>query len=132
MHHHTELSFTDEFWWVSPCHYLKNGWQNAVLLWCMLQARPPSLHYYCAVVLHSCIVLPPVSHSSNHEYQCCQLTWKLSCVSNFYHTFKVFIWLSLVSNWTVVRSPNKIINFWSILSVPTPHLTILCNTVTCH
>jgi len=28
---------------------------------------PPSLHYYCAVVLHSCIVLPPVSHSSTHE-----------------------------------------------------------------
>jgi hypothetical protein len=35
---------------------------------------PPSLHYYCAVVLHSCIVLPPVGHSSNHEYHCCQLT----------------------------------------------------------
>jgi hypothetical protein len=41
---------------------------------CMLQAGPPSLHYYCAVVLHSCIVLPPVGHSSNHEYHCCQLT----------------------------------------------------------
>ena len=41
---------------------------------CMLQAGPPYLHYYCAVVLHSCIVLPPVGHSSNHEYQCCQLT----------------------------------------------------------
>jgi hypothetical protein len=45
----------------------KNGWQNAVLLWCMLKAGPPSLHYYCAVVLHSCIVLPPVSHPSTHE-----------------------------------------------------------------
>jgi len=33
---------------------VKNGWQNAVLLWCMLQAGPSSLHYYCAVVLHSC------------------------------------------------------------------------------
>ena len=32
----------------------------------MLQAGPPSLHYYCAVVLHSWIVLPPVGHSSNH------------------------------------------------------------------
>jgi len=39
----------------------------------MLQAGPPSLHYYCAVVLHSCIVLPPVSHSTNHQYHCCQL-----------------------------------------------------------
>jgi len=28
---------------------------------------PPFLHYYCAVILHSCIVLPPVSHSSTHE-----------------------------------------------------------------
>jgi hypothetical protein len=35
---------------------------------------PPFLHYYCAVVLHSCIVLPPVDHSSNHQYHCCQLT----------------------------------------------------------
>ena len=74
MRHHTELSFVDEFRWVSPLHYLKNGWQNAVLLWCMLQAGLPSLHYYSAVVLHSCIVLPPVSHSSNHQYHCCQLT----------------------------------------------------------
>ena len=41
---------------------------------CMLQAGPPSLHYYCAVALHSCIVLPPVGHSSNHEHHCCQLT----------------------------------------------------------
>jgi len=40
---------------------------------CMLQAGLPSLHYYCAVVLYSYIVLPPVGHSSNHEYQCCQL-----------------------------------------------------------
>jgi hypothetical protein len=44
---------------------------------CMLQVGPSSLHYYCAVVLHSYIVLPPVGHSSNHEYHCCQLTIKL-------------------------------------------------------
>jgi len=54
-------------------------WHNEELndlysTWCMLQAGPPSLHYYCAVVLHSCIVLPPVGHSSNHQYHCCQLT----------------------------------------------------------
>ena len=73
MHHRTELSLVDEFRWVSPLHYLKNGWQKAVLLWCMLQAGPPSLHYYCAVMLHSCIVLPPVGHSSNHQYHGCQL-----------------------------------------------------------
>ena len=53
---------------------LNNGWQNAVILWCMFQAVPPYLHNYCAVVLHSCILLPPVSHSSNNNYHCCQLT----------------------------------------------------------
>jgi len=55
--------------WISmgftPSLLKENGWQNAVLLWCMLQAGPPSLHHYCAVVLYSCIVLPPVGHSSN-------------------------------------------------------------------
>jgi len=97
---HTSLywTFVDEFWWVSPLHYLKYGWQNTVLLWRMLLAGTPSLYYYCAVVLHTCIVLPPVGHSSNHEYHCCQPTRKSSCVSNFYRTFKVFIWLSLVHN----------------------------------
>jgi hypothetical protein len=44
------------------------------LLRCMLQAGRPSLPYYCAVVLHSWIILPPVSHSPNHKYHCCQLT----------------------------------------------------------
>jgi hypothetical protein len=47
-----------------------------------------------AVVLHSFIVLPPVGYSSNHEEHCCQLTRQSSCVSNFYRTFKVFIWIS--------------------------------------
>ena len=28
LHHHTEPSFVDEFRWVSPLHYLKNGWQT--------------------------------------------------------------------------------------------------------
>jgi len=97
---HASPYWTFIHWWISmgfTLHYLKNGWQNAVLRWCMLQAGPPSLHYYCAVVLHPCILLPPVGHSSNHEYHCCQLTRQSSCVSNFYHTFNVFIWLSLVT-----------------------------------
>jgi hypothetical protein len=96
MYHHTELSFVDELQWISSLHYLKNGWHNSVLLWCTLQAGPPNLHYYCAVVLHSCIVLPPVGHPSNHDYHSCQLTRRSSCGSNFYRTFEVFIWLSLV------------------------------------
>ena len=61
----------------------KKGMTDAVILGCMLQGGPPSLHYYCAVVLHSCIVLPPVGHSSNHEYRYCQLTRQSTCVSKF-------------------------------------------------
>ena len=79
-----------------PLHFVKNNWQNAVPLGCMVQVGPPSLHYCCAVVLLSSIVLPPVGHSSNHEYHCCQLTGQSRGVSNFYHTFKVFIWLTVV------------------------------------
>jgi len=53
--------------------------------------------YCCAVVLRSPIVLlSPVGHSSNHEYHCFQLTGQSSGVSNFYHTFKVFISLTYV------------------------------------
>jgi len=96
MHHLTEPPFVDEFQWVSPLHFVKNEWQNSVSLWCMLQVGPPSLHYCCAVVLCSSIVLPSVGHSSNHEYHCCLLTGQSSGVSNFYHTFKFFIWLTFV------------------------------------
>ena len=64
--------------WISigftPSLLKKRMTERAVLLWCMLQARPPPLNYYCAVVLHSCTVLPPVGHFSNHQYHCCQLT----------------------------------------------------------
>ena len=47
--------------------------------------------------------LPPVNHSSNHEYHCCQPTKQSSCVSNFYRTVKVFIWFSLVYSGTKHR-----------------------------
>jgi hypothetical protein len=70
--HRTGLLFVDEFRWVSPFHY-------AVLLRCVLQSGRPSLPYYCAVALHFCIILPPVSHSPNHKYHCCQLTRQSSC-----------------------------------------------------
>ena len=86
LHRHIELLFVHEFRWVSPLHFVKE-WQNAVPLWCMLQVGPPSLHYCCAVVLRFSIVLPPVGHSSNHEYHFCQLRGQSSGVSNFYHTF---------------------------------------------
>ena len=98
MHHHNELSFVDEFRCISPPHCLKNRWQNAVLLWCISQAGPPSLHYYCAVLLQSFILLPPVGHSSYNQYHCCQLTRESKFVSNFYRNFKNFH-LSLPRTW---------------------------------
>ena len=101
MQHRTERSFVDEFRWVSPLHCLKNGWQTLFFL-VHVARGPPFLHYYCAVVLHSCIVLPPLGHSSNHEYHCCQLTRQSSYISNFYRTVKVFIWLSLVFRFILV------------------------------
>jgi len=95
MHHHTELPFVDEFRRISPLHYLKTDDRTLFFFGACWKRGPPSLHYYCAVLLHSRIVLPPAGHSSNHEYHCCQLTWQSSCVSIFYHTFNIFIWLSL-------------------------------------
>ena len=88
---HASPYWTSICWWVSmgfTPSLLKKRMTDAVLLWCMLQAGQPYLHYYCAVVLHSCIVLPPVGHSSNLECHCCQLTRQSSCVSNFYRTSK--------------------------------------------
>jgi len=96
---HASLYWSSVRWWISMGFTLslrKNKWQNAVPLLCMLQVGPPSLHYCCAVMLLSSIVLPPIGHSSNHEYHCCQLTGQSSGVLNFYHTFKIFIWLTFI------------------------------------
>ena len=59
-----------------------------VIYWTQKGTQWP--HFLCS------IVLPPVGHSSKHEYHCCQLTRQSSCVSNFYRTFKIFIWLSII------------------------------------
>jgi len=88
-------------------HYLKSGWQNAVLIWYMLQAGPPTLHYYCAVVLHSCIVLPPVCHSSNHQYHCCQLTDNRAMFRNVIALLMCFLWLSLVFVCDILKKKNS-------------------------
>ena len=97
---HASPYWTFICWWISigfTPSLLKKRMTDSFLLWCMLQAGLPSLHYYrCTLMLHSCIVLPTVSHSSNHEYHCCQSARQSSCVSNFYCNFKVFIWLSLI------------------------------------
>jgi hypothetical protein len=92
-------------YWTFICRWISMGFTPSLLkkrmterssFWCMIQAGPASLNYYFAVVLHSCIILPPVGHSSYHEYHYCHLTRQTSCVLNFYCTFKVFIWISLV------------------------------------
>jgi hypothetical protein len=53
-------------YWTSICRWismgfttlrLKNEWQNAVPLWCMLEVGPPTLHYCYTVVMHSSIIL---------------------------------------------------------------------------
>jgi hypothetical protein len=97
-------------YWTFICRWISMGFTPSLLkkriterssFWCMLQAGPPPLHYYFAVVLHSSIILPPVSHSSYHEYHYCQLTKQTSCVLNFYCTFEVFIWISLVNECTI-------------------------------
>ena len=96
MHHPTELPFVDEFQWVSPLHFVKNEWQNAVPLWCMLQV---GRHLY-TIAAPSCCVPPSYCHLSatfqNHEYHCCQRTGQSSGVSNFYHIFKFFMRLTFV------------------------------------
>ena len=46
-------------------------------------SRAAILKYYCAVALHSCILLPPVGNSSNHQYHCCKLTRQSRCISKF-------------------------------------------------
>jgi hypothetical protein len=49
------------------------------------------LLYHRVAFLHCTATSRPLS---NHEYHCCHLARQLSYVSNFYHTFKVLIWLS--------------------------------------
>jgi len=46
-------------------------------------------------ILLCSIVLPPVGHSSNHQYHCCQLTIEL-CFEFLSNFFKVCIWISIV------------------------------------
>ena len=123
---HTERSFVDEFRWISPLHCLKNRWQTVFFFGeCCKRGR----HFYTTTApscLHSCIVLPPVGHSSNHEYHCCQLTIQWSCVSNFYRTFKISIFLSLVN----VQPHFKFTNNWTLSAC-----NILCSAMrreNCH
>jgi len=91
---HASPYWTFIHWWIlmgftptERCSFLVHVASRAAIFTLLL---------YCTVALHSCILLPPVSHSSNHEYHCCQLTRQLSSVSNFYRTFNICIWLSLV------------------------------------
>jgi len=69
------------------------------------------------------IVLPPIGHSSNHKYHWCQLTRQSSCGWNFYRTFKVSIWLSLVLHnyisilWRITTWLYRTLQFLSLISI---------------
>ena len=81
--------------------------------------------------VYSCILLPHVGHSSNLEYHCCQLTRQSSCVSNFYRTFKVFIWLSLVGVPANIKSRTcrkEIRNLTTAASLLCPNTAMAHNT----
>jgi len=93
MHHLTELSFVDEFRWVSPLHYKKRMAKRcsslvhvasgAAIFTLLLRRRVTFLHRTA-----TCRPLfkPSVSLLSTYRQS--------SCVSNCYRTFKCFIWLS--------------------------------------
>ena len=52
MRHHTELLFADKFLWVSPLHYLKNGWQRCFFFGvCCKRGR----HFYTTTAPSCCI-----------------------------------------------------------------------------
>ena len=113
---------------------IKTGWQKAVLLWCLLQAGSPSLHYYCAVLLHSCIVLPPVGHSSNHQYHCCQLTDNRVVVRIFIALLRFsFDSPSYIRNITVEADPNvqAVLRFRKIKIQPCDSSCHITNSHSC-
>jgi len=99
MHRRTELSFVDVFLWVSPLHYKNRVAEccysfvhvasRAVVFTLLLRRRVAFLHRTA-----TCRPLfkPSVSLLSTYRQS--------RCVSNFYRTFKVFIWLSLI--WTLL------------------------------
>ena len=98
MHHHTELSFVDEFRWVSPLHYLEKRMTerssslvhvaSGSAIFTLLLRRRVAFLYRTA----TCRPLFKPSASLLSTYR------QSICVSNFCRTFKVFIWLSLIYN----------------------------------
>ena len=66
MHRHTDCSFVNEFRWVSPLHYLNNGWQTLFVFGaCCKQGR----QLYTTTAPSACIPAPYFHlsvHSSNH------------------------------------------------------------------
>ena len=100
MHHHTELSFVDEFRWVSHlhclkkrmterCSYLVHVASRAANFTLLLRRRVAFLH---STATCRPLFKPSVSLLSTYRQS--------SCGSNCYRTFKVLIWFSLI--WTVL------------------------------
>ena len=90
----------------------KNGWQNAFILWCILQADPPSLLLLRRRVafLHRTATCRPlfklwVSLLSSYRQS--------SCVSNFYRTFK-FAQCSCIRNLQEKRRRVRKMSPWRV------------------
>jgi len=52
MHQTTELSFVDEFRWVSPLHYWKNRWQTLFFFGACCKR---GCHFYTTIAPSCCI-----------------------------------------------------------------------------
>jgi len=83
MHHHTELSFGDEFRWVSPLHYLNKRMTERCSSLVHVESAAAIFTLLLRRHVHSCTVLPSVGHSSNHQYHCGQLTRQSAVVPTF-------------------------------------------------
>ena len=72
-------------WWISMgfTPSLLKKWMTEHCSSLVHDARGAAI--FTLLLLHSCIVLPPVGHSSNHEYHCCQLTRQSSCFKFLSH-----------------------------------------------
>jgi hypothetical protein len=102
MHHHTELSFVDEFQCVSPLHYLKNIWQKTVLFGaCCKRGR----HLYTTIAPSFCVPAPYCHLSATLQ------TMSIIIVKLRYNwaAFRIFIALLRFS----FESPSYISSFLS-------------------
>jgi hypothetical protein len=112
-------------WWILMGYapsLLKNRWQNTSSL-----VHAASGAAIFTLLLHHCVAFlhrTATCWSLFKPYHCCQLTRQLSCVLNFYHTFKVLIWLSLLWKRTPLKFKPEVLSL-------EPSCLVTGNTVPC-